>query len=125
MRSAVLVIGGPSSGQCAQASIDVNPIGEELTTSNSKPSIVFAHGLWADGSCFYKLIPTLQAEGYEVIASQHALDSVEDDVATLRSTLGRVSSPAILVGHSCGGTLITAAGTDEVLEVIRTAASSI
>ena len=42
----------------------------------AKPSIVFAHGLWADGSCFGKLIPTLQAEGYEVMASQHGLDSL-------------------------------------------------
>jgi hypothetical protein len=37
-----------------------------------KPSIVFAHGLWADGSCFQKLIPALQADGHEVICSQHA-----------------------------------------------------
>ena len=37
-----------------------------------KPSIVFAHGLWADGSCFQKLIPTLQAEGHEVIAPSTA-----------------------------------------------------
>ena len=29
-----------------------------------KPSIVFAHGLWADGSCFSKLIPKLLAEAY-------------------------------------------------------------
>ena len=42
----------------------------------AKPSIVFAHGLWADGSCFSKVIPTLQAEGHQVIASQHSLDSV-------------------------------------------------
>ena len=34
-----------------------------------KPSIVFAHGLWADGSCFSKLISALQAEGHEVLAS--------------------------------------------------------
>ena len=34
----------------------------------TKPSIVFAHGLWADGSYFSKLIPTLQAEGHEVLA---------------------------------------------------------
>jgi hypothetical protein len=34
----------------------------------TKPSIVFAHGLWADGSCFSKLIIPLQAEGYECIA---------------------------------------------------------
>jgi len=80
--------------------------------SQRKPSIVFVHGLWADGSCFSKVIPTLQAEGFEVIASQHALDSHAEDVANVRRTLGRVSQPAILVGHSYGGSVITAAGTD-------------
>jgi pimeloyl-ACP methyl ester carboxylesterase len=79
----------------------------------AKPSIVFAHGLWADGSCFSKVIPPLQAEGYQVMASQHSLDTPEGDVATLLRTLGRVSSPAILVGHSYGGSIITAAGTDD------------
>jgi len=77
-----------------------------------KPSIVFVHGLWADGSCFSKLIPTLQKEGFEVIASQHGLDSHAGDVDCVKRTLGRVSSPAILVGHSYGGSVITAAGTD-------------
>jgi pimeloyl-ACP methyl ester carboxylesterase len=74
---------------------------------------VFAHGLWADGSCFSKVIPTLQAEGYEVLAAQHGLDSLKGDVDTVRRALGRVKGPIILVGHSYGGTLITAAGTDE------------
>ncbi|HEY4354710.1 MAG TPA: alpha/beta hydrolase [Acidobacteriaceae bacterium] len=77
-----------------------------------KPSIIFVHGLWADGSCFSKLIPTLQNEGFEVIASQHGLDSHAGDVDCVKRTLGRVSSPAILVGHSYGGSVITAAGTD-------------
>ena len=77
-----------------------------------KPSIVFAHGLWADGSCFSKLIPTLQAEGHEVMASQHGLDALATDVAAVKKCLARVSSPAILVGHSYGGTLITHAGMD-------------
>ena len=77
------------------------------------PSIVFVHGIWADGSCFSKVIPALQAEGYEVMASQHSLDTLEGDVATVTRTLGRVSAPAILVGHSYGGTLITAAGPDD------------
>jgi pimeloyl-ACP methyl ester carboxylesterase len=77
-----------------------------------KPSIVFVHGLWADGSCLSKLIPTLQKEGFEVIASQHGLDSHAGDVNCVKRTLGRVSSPAILVGHSYGGSVITAAGTD-------------
>jgi pimeloyl-ACP methyl ester carboxylesterase len=70
----------------------------------TKPSIVFAHGLWADGSCFSKLIPTLQAEGYEVIAAQNSLDTLKGDVAAVHRALGRASSPAILVGHSYGGT---------------------
>ena len=82
-------------------------------SSQTKPSIVFCHGLWADGSCFSKVIPTLQAEGHEVIAAQYGLDTTADDVATVRSTLGRVSSPAILVGHSYGGSVITGAGTDD------------
>jgi pimeloyl-ACP methyl ester carboxylesterase len=75
-----------------------------------KPSIVFAHGLWADGSCFGKLIPTLQAEGHEVFASQHGLNSLESDVACVNFTLNHVPGPIVLVGHSYGGTLITKAG---------------
>jgi pimeloyl-ACP methyl ester carboxylesterase len=78
-----------------------------------KPSIVFAHGLWADGSCFNKVMGPLRAEGYEVIASEHGLDSHAGDVDCVRRALGRVPSPAILVGHSYGGSLITAAGTDD------------
>ena len=79
----------------------------------TKSSIVFCHGIWADGSCFNKVIPTLQAEGYQVMAAQYGLDTLAGDVAAVKRTLGRVSSPAILVGHSYGGTVITAAGTDE------------
>ena len=86
---------------------------ESIMSKQSKPSIVFAHGIWADGSCFSKVIPPLQAEGYEVVSSQYALNTIKDDVATTIRTLGRVSSPAILVGHSYGGSVITAAGTDE------------
>ena len=79
----------------------------------SKPSIVFVHGIWADGSCFSKVIPSLRAAGHEVITSQHSLDTHEGDVACVLRTLGRVSTPAILVGHSYGGSLITAAGVDD------------
>jgi pimeloyl-ACP methyl ester carboxylesterase len=78
----------------------------------SKPSIVFAHGLWADGSCFQKLIPALQADGHEVICSQHGLDSLKGDVDCVTRCFGRVAGPVVLVGHSYGGTLITHAGVD-------------
>ena len=79
----------------------------------AKPSIVFAHGLWADGSCYSKVIPALEADGHQVVSAQNSLDTLEGDVATVTRALGRVSSPAILVGHSYGGTVITAAGTDD------------
>jgi len=78
----------------------------------TKPSIVFAHGIWADGSCFQKLIPTLRAEGHEVMAAQYGLDTLKGDVDATIRTFGRVSGPIVLVGHSYGGTVITHAGMD-------------
>ena len=82
-------------------------------STQKKPTIVFCHGIWADGSCFSKVIPALQADGHEVIAVQYGLDSFEEDVATVKRTLNRVGSPVLLVGHSYGGATITAAGVDK------------
>jgi pimeloyl-ACP methyl ester carboxylesterase len=81
--------------------------------TTKKPTIVFCHGVWADGSCFSKVIPALQADGHEVIAVQYGLASYEDDLATVKRTLNRVGSPVLLVGHSYGGATITGAGTDD------------
>jgi pimeloyl-ACP methyl ester carboxylesterase len=84
-----------------------------MSTAQNKPSVVFCHGLWADGSCFSKLILPLQAEGYEWIAAQYGLNSTAEDVALTKAAIGRVSNPVVLVGHSYGGTVITGAGTDD------------
>ena len=86
---------------------------KESKMRGTKPSIVFCHGIWADGSCFSKVIPALQAEGHECIAAQYSLNTTADDVATVKRTLARVNRPAILVGHSYGGSVITGAGTDD------------
>ena len=92
----------------------LNNMEEEATMASKqqKISIVFVHGLWADGSCFNKVMPGLLADGHEVIAAQYGLNSLASDVATVENSLRRVSAPALLVGHSYGGTVITAAGTD-------------
>jgi pimeloyl-ACP methyl ester carboxylesterase len=66
-----------------------------------------------NGSSFSKVIPALQADGHELIAAQNSLDTLEGDVAAVTRALGRVSSPAVLVGHSYGGSVITAAGADK------------
>jgi pimeloyl-ACP methyl ester carboxylesterase len=76
-------------------------------------SIAFAHGIWADGSCFSKLMPSLRDDGYEVIASQHGLDDFQADVDCCIRTFSRVPSSILLVGHSYGGAVITAAGNDD------------
>ena len=82
-------------------------------STKSKPAIVFCHGIWADGSCFNKVVPALQADGHEVMAVQYGLDSFAKDVAAITRTLNRVRGPVLLVGHSYGGATITAAGVDE------------
>jgi len=98
----------------AEIQTAVGPPRKELSMSApSKPSIVFCHGLWADGSCFTKVMGPLRADGFEVIASEHGLDTHPGDVDCVIRSIGRVSSPVILVGHSYGGSLITAAGTDD------------
>jgi pimeloyl-ACP methyl ester carboxylesterase len=80
---------------------------------SDKPSNVFAHGLWADGSCFSKVIGLLLADGFKVIATQNHLNTVADDAAAVRTSLGRAEGPVVLVGHSYGGTVITASGSDD------------
>ena len=44
-------------------------------STQTKPSLVFCHGILADGSCFNKVMPAFQAEGYEVISAQYGLDT--------------------------------------------------
>lgn len=113
------------AGFPAAAEPKTNPGNKEDTMSaaTKKPSIVFAHGLWADGSCFGKLIPALHAEGYEVISSQHGLDSLKSDVDCVNRCITHATRPVVLVGHSYGGTVITHAGThDRVAALVYLAA---
>ena len=79
----------------------------------NKPTIAFAHGIWADGSCFNKVMAPLVSDGYNVITSQHSLDTAQGDIDTCIATFNRVDGPIVLVGHSYGGTVITGAGVDE------------
>src|SRR5438128_5877874 len=79
---------------------------------NGRPNIVLVHGAWADGSCWSGVIERLQAEGFQVRAPQFPLTSLADDVARLRQVLDFQDGPTIVVGHSYGGQIITALGSD-------------
>ena len=79
---------------------------------NNSPNIVLIHGAWAEGSCWSAVIERLQADGYHVIAPQFPMTALEDDVARLRQVLDLQDGPTIVVGHSYGGQIMTALGTD-------------
>ena len=76
------------------------------------PSIVLVHGAWADGSSWSSVIERLQADGYRVTAPQFPLTSLAADVARLRQVLDSQECPTVVAGHSYGGQIITALGTD-------------
>jgi len=75
-------------------------------------NVLLVHGAWADGSCWAKVIPLLEAKGLRVTAAQIPLTSLDDDVAVTRRLLSNISGPTVLVGHSYGGAVITAAAID-------------
>ena len=81
-------------------------------THENKPNIVLVHGAWADGSSWSAVIEKLQAQGHRVTAPTFPLTSLADDVKKLRHVLDLQDGPTVLAGHSYGGQVITALGTD-------------
>jgi pimeloyl-ACP methyl ester carboxylesterase len=79
-------------------------------TSVNVPTVVLVHAAWADASSWNRVITPLQRKGVPVVAVQIPLTSLSDDAAAVQRTLMRVSGPVVLVGHSYGGAVITAAG---------------
>jgi pimeloyl-ACP methyl ester carboxylesterase len=79
---------------------------------SDRPNIVLVHGAWADGSSWSAVIERLQADGYKVTAPQFPESSLAADVARLREVLSRQDGPTVVAGHSYGGQIMTALGTD-------------
>ena len=80
-------------------------------TNNGIKNVVLVHGAFADGSGWRGVYENLTARGYRVAIVQNPLTSFEADVAATTRVLDQLDGPAILVGHSWGGTVITEAGT--------------
>src|SRR6478672_10490958 len=74
--------------------------------------VVLVHGAWADGSCWSGVIRRLQAAGHDVVAPQFPHTSLADNVARLRQVLNLEAVPTVVAGHSYGGQIMTALGTD-------------
>ena len=76
------------------------------------PNVVLVHGAWADGSSWSAVIERLQANGYHVTAPQFPMTTLADNVARLREVLALQDGPTVVAGHSYGGQIMTALGTD-------------
>ena len=81
-----------------------------------KPSILLVHGVWSDGSAWREVITLLAHAGFHVSAAQIPLTSFEDDVAAVQRALDHETGPVVLVGHSYGGGVISAAGSRPMVE---------
>nr|MEA2797439.1 hypothetical protein [Phenylobacterium sp.] len=75
-------------------------------------NVVLVHGLYADGSCWLKVIPRLQQAGLNVTAVQNPLRSLAEDCEFARRTLALQAGPTVLAAHSYGGEVITQIGAD-------------
>src|SRR5258707_12330594 len=75
----------------------------------SDPGVVLAHGAWADGSSWGKVIAGLRSEGVKAVAAPLPLTSLADDVAALEQMLERVGGPVVVAGHAYAGAVIASA----------------
>lgn len=73
-------------------------------------NIVLVHGAWVDASGWTSVYEILKTEGFHVSMVQEPETSFADDVAAAKRVLDMQDGPAILVGHSYGGSIITEAG---------------
>jgi pimeloyl-ACP methyl ester carboxylesterase len=75
-------------------------------------NVVLVHGGFVDGAGWEPVYKILKKKGYNVSIVQNPTISLADDVAVTRRVLATLNGPAILVGHSYGGAVITEAGND-------------
>lgn len=92
------------------ATAQTNADSDEETAPMTVRHVVLVHGAFVDGSGWRGIYDELTARGYRVSIVQNPLTSLEDDVAATVRMLDKQCGPAILVGHSWGGTVITQAG---------------
>jgi pimeloyl-ACP methyl ester carboxylesterase len=93
-----------------------------MMMSSHQVSIVLAHGAWADGSSWAKVIAPLASEGVKVLAAPLPLTSFRDDVSALDRTLERVTGPVVLAGHAYAGAVIAATRNEKVKTLVYVSA---
>lgn len=86
--------------------------------SRNNVSVVLAHGAWADGTSWAKVIGPLAREGIKVLAAPLPLTSFADDIAAVDRAVERISGPVVLVGHAYAGAVIAAVLNENVKALV-------
>jgi pimeloyl-ACP methyl ester carboxylesterase len=86
--------------------------------SRESVSVVLAHGGWADGSSWSKVIGPLAAEGVRVFAAPLPLTSFAEDTAAVERTIERASGLVVLAGHAYAGAVIAATRNEQVKALV-------
>src|SRR5580700_4885436 len=84
----------------------------QTNTSAAVKNVVLVHGGLVDGSGWMGVYKALKKDGYTVTIVQNPTISLADDVAVTKRAIAAQNGPAILLGHSYGGVVITEAGND-------------
>jgi len=81
-------------------------------TGTNKLNVVLVHGGFVDGAGWEGVYRILRKDGHNVCIVQHSTASLAGDVKATKLVLDALAGPAILVGHSYGGVVVTEAGND-------------
>lgn len=92
----------------AQAQTTQTQLSQGLPT---RPTVVLVHGAFAESASWDGVIARLQADGFPVVAVANPLRGPGEDAAGVSALLATIEGPVVLVGHSYGGTVISAAAT--------------
>lgn len=81
-------------------------------------NVVLAHGAWADGSSWARVIAALKSDGINAVAASLPLTSLADDVAALDRSIARLDGPVIVVGHAYAGAVIAQTRSKQVKALV-------
>jgi len=85
---------------------------------HAKPTVVLVHGAFADSSSWAGVIVQLSAQGFKVVAASNPLRGLAYDAAEVSDLIKSIPGRVLLVGHSYGGQVITAAGSDKIAALV-------
>jgi pimeloyl-ACP methyl ester carboxylesterase len=101
-----------ASGDAQPAYRATTPPASAVAKTAVKPAIVLVHGAFANASGWDAVIRILQAQGYEVSAVENPLSSYAADIETTKRLIDAQKGPTVVVAHSYGGAVMTAAASN-------------